>query len=50
MFSQLKIIFIENNNLTLIWDALVPRESDKKKVLLGLGGGHYAPRHMDIVR
>ncbi|CAN6675759.1 unnamed protein product [Malus baccata var. baccata] len=25
------------------------REKDKNKVLLGLGGGHYAPRHMDIV-
>ncbi|GAV79539.1 tRNA_deacylase domain-containing protein [Cephalotus follicularis] len=25
------------------------RESSKNKVLLGLGGGHYAPRHMDIV-
>ncbi|KAJ7953952.1 D-aminoacyl-tRNA deacylase [Quillaja saponaria] len=25
------------------------RENDKKKVLLGVGGGHYAPRHMDIV-
>ncbi|KAK8615563.1 hypothetical protein V6N13_017148 [Hibiscus sabdariffa] len=25
------------------------RENDKKKVLLGIGGGHYAPRHMDIV-
>ncbi|TQD72829.1 hypothetical protein C1H46_041628 [Malus baccata] len=24
-------------------------EEDKNKVLLGLGGGHYAPRHMDIV-
>ncbi|XP_021910551.1 D-aminoacyl-tRNA deacylase [Carica papaya] len=24
-------------------------ENDKKKVLLGIGGGHYAPRHMDIV-
>ncbi|TQD72595.1 hypothetical protein C1H46_041874 [Malus baccata] len=24
-------------------------EKDKNKVLLGLGGGHYAPRHMDIV-
>ncbi|KAL5828582.1 hypothetical protein ACOSQ3_018050 [Xanthoceras sorbifolium] len=22
---------------------------DKNKVLLGIGGGHYAPRHMDIV-
>jgi D-aminoacyl-tRNA deacylase len=25
------------------------RESKKNKVLLGIGGGHYAPRHMDIV-
>ncbi|KAK9277782.1 hypothetical protein L1049_007329 [Liquidambar formosana] len=25
------------------------RENDKNKVLLGIGGGHYAPRHMDIV-
>ncbi|KAF9624452.1 hypothetical protein IFM89_011460 [Coptis chinensis] len=25
------------------------RNNDKKIVLLGLGGGHYAPRHMDIV-
>ncbi|KAH7516139.1 hypothetical protein FEM48_Zijuj10G0103400 [Ziziphus jujuba var. spinosa] len=25
------------------------RDSDKNKVLLGIGGGHYAPRHMDIV-
>ncbi|KAI4379201.1 hypothetical protein MLD38_005528 [Melastoma candidum] len=24
-------------------------ETKNKKVLLGLGGGHYAPRHMDIV-
>ncbi|KAJ9187349.1 hypothetical protein P3X46_002813 [Hevea brasiliensis] len=23
--------------------------NDKRKVLLGIGGGHYAPRHMDIV-
>ncbi|KDP20036.1 hypothetical protein JCGZ_05805 [Jatropha curcas] len=23
--------------------------SDKRRVLLGIGGGHYAPRHMDIV-
>uniref|UniRef100_A0A2P2LT31 D-aminoacyl-tRNA deacylase n=1 Tax=Rhizophora mucronata TaxID=61149 RepID=A0A2P2LT31_RHIMU len=23
-------------------------ENDKEKVLLGIGGGHYAPRHMDI--
>lgn len=43
----------------LIWDGLGlgggdavgnwNRESDKNKVLLGIGGGHYAPRHMDIV-
>ncbi|XLR50027.1 hypothetical protein HN51_000706 [Arachis hypogaea] len=25
------------------------RENDKKKVLLGIGGGHYTPRHMDVV-
>ncbi|XP_048432250.1 D-aminoacyl-tRNA deacylase-like [Pyrus x bretschneideri] len=25
------------------------REKDKNKVLFRLGGGHYAPRHMDIV-
>ncbi|GMH01815.1 hypothetical protein Nepgr_003654 [Nepenthes gracilis] len=25
------------------------RDSDKKKVLLGIGGGHYVPRHMDII-
>ncbi|KAL9275712.1 D-aminoacyl-tRNA deacylase-like protein [Drosera capensis] len=24
-------------------------EIDKKKVLLGVGGGHYVPRHMDII-
>ncbi|XP_010425177.1 PREDICTED: D-aminoacyl-tRNA deacylase [Camelina sativa] len=24
-------------------------ETGKRKVLLGIGGGHYAPRHMDIV-
>ncbi|GAB2280160.1 D-aminoacyl-tRNA deacylase [Dionaea muscipula] len=24
-------------------------ESDKKKVLLGIGGGHYVPRHMDLI-
>ncbi|XP_057961422.1 D-aminoacyl-tRNA deacylase [Malania oleifera] len=26
------------------------RENDKNKVLLGIGGGHYVPRHMDIAR
>ncbi|KAK9934953.1 hypothetical protein M0R45_022074 [Rubus argutus] len=24
------------------------RDNDNKRVLLGIGGGHYAPRHMDI--
>ncbi|KAG5394950.1 hypothetical protein IGI04_024913 [Brassica rapa subsp. trilocularis] len=24
-------------------------ETGKRKVLLGIGGGHYAPRHMDVV-
>ncbi|XP_056697087.1 D-aminoacyl-tRNA deacylase isoform X1 [Spinacia oleracea] len=28
-----------------VWD----RDSDRKKVLLGIGGGHYVPRHMDII-
>ncbi|KAL3716617.1 hypothetical protein ACJRO7_008231 [Eucalyptus globulus] len=26
------------------------RKDDRPKVLLGIGGGHYVPRHMDIVR
>lgn len=26
------------------------RNDGNNKVLLGIGGGHYAPRHMDIVR
>ncbi|KAI9091914.1 hypothetical protein K1719_027849 [Acacia pycnantha] len=25
------------------------RENVKKKILLGIGGGHYAPRHMDVI-
>jgi len=25
------------------------RETQNKKVLFGIGGGHYAPRHMDII-
>ncbi|TKY58529.1 D-aminoacyl-tRNA deacylase [Spatholobus suberectus] len=25
------------------------RENDNKKILLGIGGGHYVPRHMDVV-
>ncbi|KAK7360676.1 hypothetical protein VNO77_02685 [Canavalia gladiata] len=43
----------------LVWDGLGlgggtdvgnwSRENDKKKVLLGIGGGHYVPRHMDVV-
>ncbi|CAH9114984.1 unnamed protein product [Cuscuta europaea] len=26
------------------------RRTEKNKVLLGLGGGHYVPRHMDIIQ
>ncbi|TYG43724.1 hypothetical protein ES288_D11G040900v1 [Gossypium darwinii] len=26
------------------------RDNDRNKILLGIGGGHYVPRHMDIVR
>ncbi|CAK8561718.1 unnamed protein product [Lathyrus sativus] len=25
------------------------RANDKKKVLFGIGGGHYVPRHMDVI-
>ncbi|KAH9772243.1 D-aminoacyl-tRNA deacylase [Citrus sinensis] len=58
----LKKIALSHNlvpEFELIWDGLGlgggdavgnwNRESDKNKVLLGIGGGHYAPRHMDIV-
>ncbi|CAL5396342.1 unnamed protein product [Camellia sinensis] len=44
----------------LIWEGLgigggIPvgnwsSNNDKNKVLLGIGGGHYVPRHMDIVQ
>ncbi|GKU95105.1 hypothetical protein SLEP1_g8506 [Rubroshorea leprosula] len=26
------------------------RNSEENKVLLGIGGGHYVPRHMDIIK
>ncbi|KAA3475733.1 D-aminoacyl-tRNA deacylase-like isoform X2 [Gossypium australe] len=26
------------------------RDNDRNKILLGIGGGHYVPRHMDIVQ
>ncbi|MBA0613374.1 hypothetical protein Godav_013819 [Gossypium davidsonii] len=45
--------------LKLVWEGLGlgggaavgnwGREDERNKVLLGIGGGHYAPRHMDIV-
>ncbi|GAB2214527.1 hypothetical protein Droror1_Dr00018878 [Drosera rotundifolia] len=45
--------------LALVWEGLGlgegepvgkwSSESDEKKVLLGVGGGHYVPRHMDII-
>uniref|UniRef100_A0A803KVK0 D-aminoacyl-tRNA deacylase n=1 Tax=Chenopodium quinoa TaxID=63459 RepID=A0A803KVK0_CHEQI len=28
-----------------VWD----RDSDRRKVIIGIGGGHYVPRHMDII-
>lgn len=26
------------------------RNSEENKVLLGIGGGHYVPRHLDIIQ
>ena len=32
------------------WDALSDSERAQSKVMLGIGGGHYAPRHTDVLR
>ncbi|KAH0939713.1 hypothetical protein HID58_007174 [Brassica napus] len=53
-------MFLEiGENLLLIWEGLGlgggeavgswNSETGKRKVLLGIGGGHYAPRHVDVV-
>ena len=32
------------------WDALSLDERKNAKVMIGIGGGHYAPRHTDVLR
>ena len=32
------------------WELLTSEERRKSKVMLGIGGGHYAPRHTDVLR
>jgi D-aminoacyl-tRNA deacylase len=32
------------------WDLLTEQQRAEQKVLVGLGGGHYTPRHTDVVR
>ena len=32
------------------WDALALDERKNAKVMIGIGGGHYAPRHTDVLR
>ncbi|CAN6549326.1 unnamed protein product [Malus baccata var. baccata] len=57
--SAISIVVTARSEVSLVWEGLGlgggaavgnwNGEKDKNKVLLGLGGGHYAPRHMDIV-
>tara|TARA_B100001750_G_scaffold53105_1_gene40302 strand:- start:1932 stop:2906 length:975 start_codon:yes stop_codon:yes gene_type:complete len=32
------------------WDSLTDEEQLSSKVMIGIGGGHYAPRHSDVIR
>ncbi|MEE2746863.1 MAG: D-aminoacyl-tRNA deacylase [Candidatus Thermoplasmatota archaeon] len=32
------------------WSALTTQEKCDSKVMIGIGGGHYAPRHTDVLR
>lgn len=32
------------------WERLSSEQKGKAKVMLGIGGGHYAPRHTDVIR
>jgi len=32
------------------WDSISPEERSSEKVMIGIGGGHYAPRHTDVLR
>ena len=32
------------------WESLTPEMRKEAKVMIGIGGGHYAPRHTDVLR
>ena len=32
------------------WDSIPPEDRGAEKVMIGIGGGHYAPRHTDVLR
>tara|TARA_B100001029_G_scaffold143601_1_gene123449 strand:- start:231 stop:722 length:492 start_codon:yes stop_codon:yes gene_type:complete len=32
------------------WDSIPPEDRSTEKVMIGIGGGHYAPRHTDVLR
>ncbi len=32
------------------WNTLSDEQQSESKVMLGIGGGHYAPRHTDVIR
>ena len=32
------------------WDSIPYEERHEQKVMIGIGGGHYAPRHTDVLR
>ena len=32
------------------WNSLSVEEKSEQKVMIGIGGGHYAPRHTDVLR
>jgi len=40
----------ENAALCGDWSGLSDEEKSQTKVMVGIGGGHYAPRHTDVIR
>lgn len=32
------------------WESLPPEKRRQAKIMIGIGGGHYAPRHTDVLR
>ena len=32
------------------WESLTPEMRKDEKIMIGIGGGHYAPRHTDVLR